>query len=112
MSFPHPIDDRYFEDYIEGDVHDCGSIAVEADEMLAFARRYDPQELSCRRGGGQADAVRRAHRQRWLTAGLMMRLDVEHHLTHVASLASPGLDEMRWLKPVIRATGCRCASAC
>jgi acyl dehydratase len=36
----------------------------------------------------------------WHTAGLMMRLYVEHYLTHVASLASPGLDELRWLKPV------------
>ena len=36
----------------------------------------------------------------WHTAGLVMRLYVEHYLTHVASLASPGLDELRWLKPV------------
>ena len=36
----------------------------------------------------------------WHTAGLMMRLYVEHYLTHVASVASPGLDELRWLKPV------------
>src|SRR5208283_4066898 len=36
----------------------------------------------------------------WHTGGLVMRLYVEHYLTHVASLASPGLDELRWLKPV------------
>ena len=36
----------------------------------------------------------------WHTASLMMRLYVEHYLTHVASLASPGLDEVRWPKPV------------
>jgi len=35
MSFEHAIDDRYFEDYVEGSVHDCGSIAVEANEVAA-----------------------------------------------------------------------------
>ncbi len=34
MAFLHPIDDRYFEDYVEGDVHAFGSIAVEADEII------------------------------------------------------------------------------
>jgi acyl dehydratase len=36
----------------------------------------------------------------WHTAGLMMRLFFEHYLTHVASLGTPGIDELRWLKPV------------
>ena len=45
MAFSHPIDDRYFEDYVEGDVHTFGSIAVEADEIIAFAKRFDPQRF-------------------------------------------------------------------
>lgn len=43
MALSHPIDDRYFEDYVEGDVHTSGTIAVEADEIIAFAKRFDPQ---------------------------------------------------------------------
>jgi hypothetical protein len=43
MPFLRPISDRYFEDYIEGDVHCFGTIAVEADEIVAFANRFDPQ---------------------------------------------------------------------
>ena len=79
---------------------DCGSVAVETGRDLAFAKRYDPQSYSYRSAGGQALAIRRSDRQ-WLdTAALMMRLYVEHYLTHMASLASPGLDELRWLKPV------------
>ena len=101
MSFSHPIDDRYFEDYIEGDVHDCGSIAVEADEMLAFAKRYDPQDFHADAEAAKQTPFGGLIASGWLTAGLMMRLYVEHYLTHVASLASPGLDEMRWLKPVL-----------
>jgi acyl dehydratase len=45
MPFLRPISDRYFEDYIEGDVHRFGTIAVEADEIVAFANRFDPQML-------------------------------------------------------------------
>jgi MaoC dehydratase-like protein len=41
--FLHPISDRYFEDYVEGDVHRFGTIAVEADEIVAFAKQFDPQ---------------------------------------------------------------------
>jgi acyl dehydratase len=100
MVFAHAIDDRYFEDYIEGDVHDCGSIAVEADEMVAFAKRFDPQNFHT-----DPDAAKRTPfggliASGWHTAALTMRLYVEHYLTHVASLASPGLDELRWLAPV------------
>jgi acyl dehydratase len=50
MSFLRPISDRYFEDYIEGDVHRFGTIAVEADEIVAFANRFDPQTLHTERG--------------------------------------------------------------
>lgn len=100
MSFSHAIDDRYFEDYIEGDVHDCGSIAIETNEMLAFARRYDPQSFHADPEAARVSPFGGLIASGWLTAGLMMRLFVEHYLTHVASLASPGLDELRWFKPV------------
>lgn len=43
MMFKNPSHDRYFEDYIEGDVHRFGTIAVEEDEIIAFAKRFDPQ---------------------------------------------------------------------
>jgi acyl dehydratase len=43
MTFKSPLNSRYFEDYVEGDVHRFGSIAVEGDEVVAFAKRFDPQ---------------------------------------------------------------------
>jgi acyl dehydratase len=45
MTFSRGIADRYFEDYVEGEVHRFGTIAVEADEMIAFAKRFDPQAM-------------------------------------------------------------------
>ena len=100
MSFSHPIDDRYFEDYVEGDVHSFGSIEAEADEIIAFAKRYDPQSLHTDPEAAKLTPFGGLIASGWHTAGLMMRLYVEHYLTHVASLTSPGLDELRWLKPV------------
>ena len=100
MTFSRPISDRYFEDYVEGDVHRFGTIAVEADEMIAFAKRFDPQTMHTDPEAAKYTAFRGLIASGWHTGGLVMRLYVEHYLTHVASLASPGLDELRWLKPV------------
>ena len=99
MTFSSPIDDRYFEDYVEGDVHVFGSAVVDADEQLAFSRKYDPQSIhvdpaAADKGPGGIIA------SGWYTGCLMMRMLVDHFLTHNASMASPGVDELRWLKPV------------
>jgi acyl dehydratase len=100
MAFSHPIDNRYFEDYVEGDVHTFGSIAVDADEIVSFARRFDPQDFHADPKAAKLTPFGGLIASGWHTAGLMMRLFFEHYLTHVASLGSPGLDELRWVKPV------------
>jgi acyl dehydratase len=99
-AFPTGIDQRYFEDYVPGLTAEYGTVVVEPDEIVAFAERYDPQDI-------HTDPVRAADgpfagliASGWQTAGLMMRLYVEHYLSSVASLASPGVDELRWLAPV------------
>jgi acyl dehydratase len=98
--FRTPPDDRYFEDYGVGDVHRFGQIAVDEDEVLSFAKRFDPQsfhtDIEAARQGPFGGLIASG----WHTAGLMMRLLTEHFLSSVASLGSPGIDELRWLKPV------------
>ena len=100
MPFAHAIDDRYFEDYVEGDVHRFGSVAVETDEIVAFGKLYDPQSFHTDPEAAKDTQFGGLIASGWHTCGLMMRLYAEHYLTHVASLDSPGLDELRWLKPV------------
>lgn len=99
-SFASPPDDRYFEDYTPGDVYEFGTITVTETEIIEFARQFDPQyfhvhpekAVESRFGGIIASG--------WHTAGLTMRLYVDHFLSHVASLASPGVDDVRWPNPV------------
>jgi acyl dehydratase len=100
MTFSTPIDHRYFEDYVPGAVHEYGSIVVEEAEMIDFARRYDPQPLHTDPVAAKQLAFGGLIASGWYTAGLMMRLYADHYLSHNASLTSPGVDEVRWLKPV------------
>jgi acyl dehydratase len=100
MPFVHPITDRYLDDYVEGDMHELGTFTVEQDELLAFARQYDPQNFHTDPVAAERTIFRGLIASGWHTAGLMMRLYAREYLTHVASLASPGLDELRWPAPV------------
>jgi acyl dehydratase len=100
MTFSRSIDDRYFEDYIEGDVHRFGSIVVDADEIVSFAKRFDPQSFHTDPEAAKKTQFGGLIASGWHTGALMMRLFADHYLTHIASLASPGIDELRWLKPV------------
>jgi acyl dehydratase len=99
-TFTTPIDDRYFEDYTPGAVYECGSIAVEGPEILEFANRFDPQPLHTDEDAARKSVFGGIIASGWHTASLMMRLFVDHYLSRVASLSSPGVDELRWLKPV------------
>jgi len=99
-NFAATAEHRYFEDYIAGAVHEFGSIAVEEAEMIAFAKRYDPQIFHTDPEAAKKTIYGGLIASGWLTASLMMRLYTEHYLSHVASLGSPGVDELRWLQPV------------
>lgn len=99
-QFATSIDDRFLEDYVPGNVHDLGSIGVDEAEVLAFGRRYDPQPFHTDPDAARASLFGGLIASGWHTAGLMMRLVVEQYLSHVASLGSPGIDEVRWPQPV------------
>jgi acyl dehydratase len=91
---------RYFEDYPEGAVFTGGPIAVSEADILDFARRYDPQPMHVDRVAADAGPFGGLIASGWHTGALMMQLFVAHFLPPGSGLASPGLDELRWLKPV------------
>lgn len=99
-DFAVPIDQRYFEDYHVGSTYEYGTIAVDQAEAIAFARTFDPQPIHLDPVAAAKGPFGGLIISGWHTAGMMMRLFVDNYLSSVASLASPGIDELRWLKPV------------
>ena len=99
-TFAVARDDRYFEDYVAGSVYEFGSISVTEEEVIDFARRYDPQPFHTDPEAAKNTPFGGLISSGWLTAGLMMRLLVDNYVSSVASLGSPGVNELKWLKPV------------
>lgn len=99
-TFSAPINDRYFEDYEQGAVYCFGSVEVKQDEVVEFGKKFDPQVFHTDPEGARKTSFGGLIASGWHTAGMMMRLYCENYLTHVASLGSPGLDELRWPRPV------------
>jgi acyl dehydratase len=91
---------HYFEDFPVGQVIALGTRGVSESEIIEFGRQFDPQYFHT-----DPEAARRSIwgglvASGWHTAALFMRLLVDGHLREVDSIASPGVDEIRWLKPV------------
>lgn len=95
-----PIDDRWFEDYKPGAVYEYGYATLTEDELLDFARKFDPQPMHIDPAYASSGPFGGLIASGWHTAGLMMRLLADNYLSKVASLASPGVDELRWPHPV------------
>jgi acyl dehydratase len=95
-----PATDRYFEDYVPGSIVEYGDILVNEAEIIEFARRYDPQEMHVDRTAAAQGRFGGLIASGWHTAAMMMRVIVDNFLPQSASLASPGIDELRWLQPV------------
>jgi acyl dehydratase len=100
LPFAHPDRDRYFEDYEAGTTHNLGSVSVEEQEVLEFAGRYDPQSIHTSRDLAENGPFKGLIASGWHTAGLMMSLYAPNYLSDVSSIASPGMDELRWAAPV------------
>jgi acyl dehydratase len=89
-----------FEDLTPGRVFDLGTTVVDRDEMLAFARRFDPQPFHVDEEAGKASIFGGLAASGWFTASLWMRAYVDGVLARAASLGSPGGEEIAWPAPV------------
>lgn len=91
---------RYFEDLRVGEVHEMGSMVVTRDEIIAFATQFDPQPFHIDEEAAKRSMFGGLIASGWHTASMCMRLVVDSFSGQVASLGSPGVDELRWLRPV------------
>lgn len=90
----------YWEDFTPGRVFETATRTLSEEDIVRFAREYDPQTYHT-----DAEAARHSPfggliASGWQTAAVGMRLMCDGYLLETSCVGSPGLDELRWLKPV------------
>lgn len=95
-----PIKERYFEDYKVGESFEYGDYTVTEEEIIEFASRYDPQSFHVDPVAARESVFGGLIASGWMTGSVMMRMAVDHLISPVSSMGSPGIDQLRWLRPV------------
>lgn len=90
----------HYEDLPVGTVIDCGSRYVSREEIIAFAEEFDPQPHHLDEAAAEASMLKGLSASGWHTCAIMMKLMAENLAQRAASMGSPGIEEMRWMKPV------------
>jgi acyl dehydratase len=90
----------YWEDFSVGEVRDLGTIRPSRDEIIAFASQFDPQPFHLDEAAARDSVFGGLCASGWHTCAMAMRLMVTNFLHETSSLGSPGLENIRWLKPV------------
>jgi acyl dehydratase len=90
----------YFEDFEVGKTINVGSYTVTEEEIIAFAKQFDPQPFHVDKNAAEQSIYGGIIASGWHTCSMMMRLMVDNFLRESSSQGSPGMDEIRWLKPV------------
>ncbi|WP_440979267.1 MaoC family dehydratase [Sphingomonas pseudosanguinis] len=99
----------FLEDVTVGDKASFGNCHVDRDEVIAFAERFDPQPFHLSDEAAAATHFGRLSASGWHTASMTMAMIVAYYReTGFQSLGSPGVDELRWLKPVYPGDTLRC----
>ncbi len=91
---------RYFEDFTPGQVIELGSRTITKEGIVAFAREFDPQPFHTDEAAATRSIFGGLLASGWHTGSLAMRILYDGLLKDTVSLGSPGIDELRWLKPV------------
>jgi acyl dehydratase len=90
----------YWEDLKPGSVRELGSVTLSAPEIKAFAQQFDPQPFHTDEAAARQSIYGSLCASGWHTCALAMRLTVDNFLSESSSMGSPGLENLRWLKPV------------
>ena len=90
----------YFEDFSVGDVAEYGPRRVTREEIIAFAAQFDPQPMHMDEEAARHTMLGGLGASGWHTCCLLMRMIVDGFLINAASMGAPGIDEVKWLKPV------------
>ncbi len=91
---------HFLEDFIPGSVTPYGGVIISHEPMLAFAREFDAQPMHVDEKAAKATMAGELIASGWYTAALNMRMIAEDFILDAASMGSPGVSELKWLKPV------------
>ncbi|TAM10757.1 MAG: MaoC family dehydratase [Nevskiaceae bacterium] len=91
---------RYWEDFHPGETLSYGEKRVTREEIVEFAREFDPQPFHLDDAAGAATHFGGLVASGWQSCGFAMRMLVDHVLRDSTSMGSPGVKSLRWLKPV------------
>jgi acyl dehydratase len=92
--------EMHLDDLQAGQTYALGSRKVSREEILAFASAWDPQPFHLDDGAAKAGIYGQLIASGWHTVCIFMRLFADGMLNRAAAVGSPGVDELRWLKPV------------
>lgn len=90
----------YWEDLEPGLTRDLGTVTLSAEEIKDFAQQFDPQPFHLDEAAGERSIFGNLCASGWHTCALAMKLTVENFLSDSSSMGSPGVENLRWLKPV------------
>jgi acyl dehydratase len=91
---------HHWEDFPAGSVREFGAKTVTREAVLVFAREFDPQPFHLDDEAAEASLFGRLSASGWHTCAMTMRMICDDHLLESSSLGSPGIDSLRWHKPV------------
>ena len=92
--------DVYFENLPVGEIIELGSRRVTREEIIEFATAFDPQPHHLEEEAANASILKGLSASGWHTCAIMMRMLCDGLVHRAASMGSPGIDEVRWMKPV------------
>jgi len=90
----------YWEDLPVGSVREFGAMPVTREAVLAFAAQFDPQPFHLEDTAAEAGLFGRLSASGWHTCAMAMRMMCDGYLLESSSLGSPGMDSLRWTRPV------------
>lgn len=92
--------DLAFEDFVAGTVTTYGRHAVTREEIVSFASQFDPQPMHLDEDAAAKSMLGGLSASGWHSCSIMMRMMVDNMLGGSRGMGSPGIDTMRWLRPV------------
>jgi len=99
-KLPVAANQRFFEDIKADQVYEFGTITVSEKDIIDFARQFDPQDFHLDPAKAASSLFGGIVASGWHTTAVVMRLYVDHYLSHVANLGSPGVEDIRWPNPL------------